>query len=278
VWSRLWFSVKKEWLRGLERGLAALGIGWTIVEIVDFFWHDPDWLNNGQVLVLLLVVASSSAALSAYRPMKVKFRLHATDTTIEICFGDLFTASGHRVIPVNECFDSELGLVVAESTLHGQFVKRCDGGGAAFDAQVDDALAGRTHDLFDQRPRGKTKRYPVGTTAKVKIGEESYLLVAVTKTDPATHQASTDFEQFWSALIGLWRSARATAGGDVIAVPLIGSGLARVGLPPLSLLQTIILSLIVETKKQKVANLVQFVLPIDKYEAIDLRHVKKEWA
>ncbi len=277
-WGRLWFSVRTNYWRGLAGAFAAIGVGWSVVELTSFFMDDPAWLDDLPWLALVVGVGLVGGLAAAWRPTRVRFNLATTDTRVEIRFGDLFESSGHRVIPVNEFFDSEVGEIVSADSLHGQLIRRhFDGREADFDAAVAEALAGTDAQPVSGRAAGKTDAYEIGTTARLVVEDSGYLLVAVTTMNPTTHEAFADVTQLWKALLSMWDTARARAGGDTISVPLIGSGLARVGIPPHALLQLLVLALVVSTKQKKVARDARIVLHADLFESIDLRPIKKEW-
>ena len=201
-----------------------------------------------------------------------------TDTTVTVSFGDLFTSSAYKVIPVNEFFDSKLGEPVSPKSIHGIFVSRCFGGhGESLNALVDQSLIDTPFEAV-QRAEGRERRYPIGTTAVVPVNEDRYFLVALSKTDPGTFKGSADIPELWSALVGLWNQVRISAAGHTIAVPLMGGGLSGIGLPGTQLLQFMILSIINETKKRKIADNIHILLSEDRFDEIDLEVIANNWA
>jgi hypothetical protein len=192
-------------------------------------------------------------------------------------FGDLFSQEGFRAIAVNEFFDSELGKVVAEQSVHGIFLVKCCGRHReAFDKQVDAELANIPYETA-QRDIGKIRRYPIGSTALLTLDQDRYIAFALAATDLATCKANADVHMLWQALRGLWEKTRIEAGGQPLNVPLIGSGLAGLGLPTRDILNLIILSAIAETKQKQITRRIRIVLWKDRYDDLDLREVKKYW-
>ena len=182
------------------------------------------------------------------------------------------------MIPVNEFFDSKLGEPVSRQSIHGLFISRCFGGhGASLDTLVDESLKNTPFDDV-QRPEGRQKRYPIGTTAVVPVNEDRYFLVALSKTDLNTLKASADIPELWMALVGLWKQVRISAGGHPVATPLLGGGLSGVGLPGTQLLQLMLLSIVNETKKRKITNDIRITLADDSFDEIDLEVIKNNWA
>ena len=70
---------------------------------------------------------------------------------------------------------------------------------------------------------------------------------------------------------------RNLSNGTNVKVPLIGSGLSGVGLPPKNLVEVIVTSLLYYTKKQKIADKITLVLPRKLKGEIDLITVKRSW-
>ena len=200
-----------------------------------------------------------------------------SNVSIEIVFGDLFAQDGVAAIPTNEFFDSELGLPVSAKSVHGILLQRCFGGhGDAFDRQVSAKLAKVSRETIP-RPRGKTAKYPIGTSALVEAAGKRYLAFAFTHTDIDTCKAHADVPQIFKALTGLWIAARAELGGDALNLPLVGSGLSGVGLPSRDLLNIIILSFVDETRRQTVVQRMRIVLMWERISEVDLREVKQYW-
>jgi len=249
---------------------------WTIVEGLTYFISSLD-LRNIRSLITVLIISIIYTVLKIRQPSKIEISLSHTNTNIEIIFGDIFKEDGFRVISVNEFFDSELGLPVSEKSLHGILLSKCFGGyGKSFDDIIERELESIPSDHIG-RNQGKTKKYPIGTTALVPINNDRYLCFALCKTDISTCKAYSDVPTLWQALIGLWQKARVVLGGNVLVIPLIGSGLAGIGLPPRELLYLIILSAVAETKTKEITTCIRIVLSQNYFNIIDLNEVKRYW-
>ena len=110
------------------------------------------------------------------------------------------------------------------------------------------------------------------------VGEKRFLLAALTHTDIKSLKASATVRDVWICLQGVWREARNSSGGEPVKIPLLGSGLSGVGLPPKNLLQIILLSFLEHTKVRKIADRVTLVLPERLKGEIDLITIKRGWA
>ena len=275
----------KDLLNGIQRHpvkmlaymFTAFSIIQTIIRGVSLFV--PGIYISGPIPFAAVIVISVSWGLKKiWKPSRVELPIANCATVIEVVFGDLFAQEGIRAIAVNNFFDSELGKPVSDKSVHGLFLKKCFGGHAEpFDKQVDEQLAAIESENVE-RPEGKTKRFPIGSTAMINANQDRYIAFAFSETDPATSKARSDVTMMWSALHSLWERARIEAGGHSLNLPLVGSGLSGLGLPTRDLLNLIILSAITETKTREVTQRIRIVLGRDRFDHLDLRDVKEHWS
>ena len=269
-------GLKQHPWRASARLFASFAVLWTLVEGLTYFIPGLDLSGVPSLIVVIAISLIYSAAIIR-RPSKVVIPIRHTNTALEIKFGDLFEENGFRAIAVNEFFDSELGLPVSENSLHGVFLTKCFGGHRqSFDAVVGQCLQHHPSQTVI-RPQGKTTRYPIGTTVLVPVNDDRYLCFALCETDIKTCKAHADVPTLWEALRGLQKEARIQLGGLPLVLPLVGSGLAGVGLSPRELLNLIILSVITEAKQQQVATYITIVLTPDRFDEIDLGEVRAYW-
>jgi len=271
-----WSSLRQHPIAFVAHAFVAISVAWTTTEVFTHFFGWA-WLKSGIWFGTIIGTSVIYSLFRIWRPGRVVIALPMSSVSIEIVFGDIFAQDGVAAIPVNEYFDSEIGLPVSAKSLHGVFLKRCFGGhGDAFDRQVAHALANKA-DAVVQRPQGKTARFRLGTSATIEAAGRRYLAFAFAKTDIDTCKARADVPQMFTALTGLWRAARAELGGDALNLPVVGSGLSGVGLPVRDLVNIIVLSFLDETKRQVVAHKLRIVLTWDRHSEIDLRDVKRYW-
>jgi len=249
----------------------------TVIKMITHFFPDIK-IDGPYPLIAIAAVSIGIGLKKVWKPSNVKIKVARSDTTIEISFADLFSQSGLRVIAVNDFFDSKIGSPVSEKSLHGQLLQKCFGGSPLpFDSQLDDQL--NDYQIIEACPGkdGKQNRYERGSTAVVLANSDKYLLFALTTTSAADCKASCDVTHMWYALHCMWQRARSECGGHDVNVPLIGSGLAGLGLPTRDLLNVIILSAITETKAKEICKTIRVVLHDSRFEDIDLRDVKSFW-
>jgi hypothetical protein len=272
----IYTGIKHHPWRALVYWFGSFSAQFTIVRAVSHFF--PDLIIVGiKPLIVMVVVGLIYGALMIRRPMSVELRLFYTNTKLEIKFGDIFKESGCRVIAVSEFFDSELGQPVSRNSLHGILLSKYFGGhNQAFDDIVKKGLKDSPCEHVSDK-QGKTIKYPIGTTVEVPVNNDRYLCFALCRTDVKTLKVYSDVPTLWEALNGLWQKARTTHGGGALVLPLVGSGLSGIGLPPRQLLDLIILSAIAETKKREIASQIKIVLLMDLFNEVDLREVKRHW-
>lgn len=274
--NRTALGIKRHRWKSIGFVYCAYAVMWTIVEPIFSFIPSIKPAGYFQYfgLVLLALIFGGWKTLP---PKKITIRLKNTNTSIEILFGDMFTQDGHRAIPVNEYFDSEIGDPVSPTSLHGTFIQKILGGRSqTFDELVDKGLSDVPYELTE-RKKGKNKKFPIGTTLVDSSRNTKYFLVALSRTDIETSKAKADVPELWQALNGLWNKVRTEAGGSPVNLPLIGSGLSAVGLPPQQLLQIIIISILNETKKREITQEIRIVLFDHVFEQVDLDSIKKDW-
>lgn len=255
---------------------ASFSVLWTLIEGLT---HFIPTLNIRGLPSLLAVVAIGivHSASRIHRPSSVAFSIAHTNTKIQIKFGDLFGEDGVKCIAVNEFFDSDLGLPVSKSSIHGIFLSRCFGGHPeSFDKIVFDQLVDAPSETV-HRKQGKDTRYSIGTTVDVAVNADRYMCFALCRTDITTLKAEADVPMLWKALEGLYGKARHSLGGAPLVLPLVGSGLSSIGLPARDLLDLIVLSIIAESKRKQIATLIKIILPSDRFDEIDLAELKKHW-
>jgi Domain of unknown function (DUF6430) len=274
----------KDLLSGLARhpldtGAAfftCFSILFTVVKVIVQFF--PRFSIQGPLpLIVGILISLGWAANKVWKPSKTSFKVANCNTTIEVVFDDLFQQTGFRAIPVSAYFDSKLGKPVSDKSLHGIFIKKFFAGyPESFDKQLNEQLRD-VAGIETEKVEGKTLCYPIGTTALVRVNDDCYLLFALTNADPQTLKANSNVELMWGALHKLWERARNECGGHPLNLPLVGSGLSGLGLPPRDLLNLVVLSAITETKASEITQTIRIVLLRDKFDDLDLREVKLHW-
>ncbi len=275
-WRDLWCGLQRHPRKILTYVFAVFSVFWTLTEVITHFLPGVK-IEGAGALTLMGLVSVVCGFTRFWKPSRIAINVATTNTKIEVLFGDLFAQNGLRGIGVTEYFESQLGAPVSEKSTLGVFLKKYfDGKAKDFDTQVDQQLQDVTS-VAIKKTEGKNKRFPIGTTALIKVGSDKYIVFANAGAAPETCKAHSDVTWMWISMQGLWRRARIEADGHPLNVPLIGSGLSGIGLPSRDLLNLIILSLITETKASRITEVIRIILHTDRFEEIDLRDVKQHW-
>ena len=212
---------------------------------------------------------------------RVTLKSPLSDSSIEVVFGDIFDGDEVVVIPVNEYFDGELGDHVSDKSLHGKFINKMLGGKASwFYNLINEPLALKSVKPHkEQRNNGRNERYPIGTVLSVDIKDRRFLLAVLSRTNLQTLKAVATIEDLMTCLNGIWKEIQIKSNGRIAKIPLIGSGLSGVGLPPNVLIDVILTSYFDNTKSmKKIADKVVLVLNSTLKGEIDLTAVKRKWS
>ena len=250
------------------------GILWGVFEPLRTFFPEIP-IRGWTGYASLIVVSCLAGIVACFSRNLVLIKIPNSDSSITVKFGDIFDAKGLVVIPVNEFFDSELGVHVSKTSIHGQFVIRVE------DAEVNDLKSLLTQNISSNplgevnRNTGRNFKYPIGTYSHLDVSVGRFLLVALSKTDVDTLKASATIRDLWECFEGTWDGSRIHSNGEPVYVPLFGSGLSGVGLPPKMLVNLILTSFLYYTKKAKIADHVTLVLPMKFKHIIDLEAVKR---
>ena len=255
---------------------AAYSVLWTVIVSFGFFFENSR--PEGAAWYAAIILVSVVIGLWRCWPRdRVNLRIPASDSTIEICFGDIFEGEGVVVIPVNEYFDGELGDHVSEKSLHGVFIRDFLGGQSNTFYDLTSQALGSIAAKTVPRNSGRVKKYPIGTVVPVDISRGRFLLAALARTDLQTLKASATVHELWDCLTGVWEAVRNYSNGNHVKIPLLGSGLSGVGLPPKNLIEITATSFLYFTKQKKIADKVTLILPLRLKGEVDLVTIKRSW-
>lgn len=274
------FLGRKRQVRDFVLGsFATYGVLWAVLEPLGMFFPAATPFGLGWYVGFIVLSVSCGTRL-ARRTTRVEFAIPSSDSSFEIRFGDVLKGGGVVVIPANEFFDGELGDHVSPESLHGRFIRDSLGGvtKSFYDLIARDLAEATPLDANVPRPSGgQCVRYPIGTVARADVNESRYLLAALSHTDVATLKASATVQDLWACLDGIWNGIRDYSNGKPVRIPLIGSGLSGVGLPPGKLIEVIAISFLNKTKERKVADKVTLVLPDGLAGELDLKNIERSW-
>ena len=148
--------------------------------------------------------------------------------------GDLFDqADANLVVGFTDTFDTstDLDVVISRDSVQGQLVDRLfDGQRRQLDERLRQGLkavptVGR--ERVQDKPRGRRTRYPMGTTVAVPVDGRRVFATAYSRLGNDL-VARSDAGGLRLSLMKLWAAVALHGQYRPVAIPLIGSGLARV--------------------------------------------------
>lgn len=229
------------------RFLKCLGILFSIEKLLELF--DTCCFLKAHAFGLGVFLLTVSVIWGVYFLLRKeeKIRLPISKrTTLSVFYGDLFNEQGIQVIPVNEYFDTHLGdYIISENTLHGKFLQRYAEHITELRKLIDDQLSSK-ESLPANRVRNQVKclpqkRYPLGTTIRISINNQTYLLVAVTRFNSSEH-VEVDNSEYMGIMQKLYSSVEQLNDAQPVNIPLIGGGQAGVGYTEMQLLNMMVLA------------------------------------
>lgn len=265
---------------GLKRFLiffsSNFGAFWLFLEPASFFL--PEKLKFGLSGYLSLALISLTFAIIQNFPkISVSCKLSSPDTTIEIKVDDIFQEKGHLVIGFNDVFDTELGEIIRASSVQGQFLKR-EYKGNQDKLNSDIGIALQEHidrrKLDPDKKRGKAWRYPIGTTITLGTYEKRYFLTAYGyMRNDLTVKSNPDYISI--SLDKLWQEVRRKCHGTDVAIPIIGSDLARSGLSRMQLSKLIITSFVLESKREFITSKLTLMIYPKDLDSVDFYELQE---
>jgi len=263
---------------------ATLGLFWLVIEpiigltgkSIDLtYWQLFGWSAVFGIIWLIF----DGLWFSGFLKQSIEIKSNGFDTRIVIKFGDIFQEEGWQAIAVNDFFDSIVDdRFVSSKSLHGILLQKYWAGNIDdWNRQVDQQLTDTPFSSED-RSEGNQKRFTLGTTAAVRKDGNKFLCVALSRTDISNQEAKASSSDLHQAVRGLLQKARSVCGDEPLSIPLMGSGLSRVGIKNNILVDLILTAIFEETKNNKVTSEIRIVLPKDKASEINLASLQKDWS
>lgn len=195
--------------------------------------------------------------------------------------GDLFDQSdANLVVGFTDTFDTatDHDVVISRESVQGQLVDRLfDGRRRLLDEKLRLGLRGFTAagtESVQDKPRGRRTRYPIGTTVAIPVDGRRVFATAYSRlgNDLVARSGPDDLRV---SLENLWAAVARHGLFKPVAVPLIGSGLARVVEWDRARLATLIIETFVSSRRQPaVAPELRIVIRPDELARTDLSVVE----
>ncbi len=251
---------------------------WLIGQTLALCWP-PLKQGFGLTCYIATVTLSVSIAIIRNRPRKVVSRsLSDPDSVIEIKIGDLFEqpSNCHLVIGTNDVFDTTLGEIIKPSAVQGQLLEQIYSNDISkLNSEIEAALSEKEiePERDNDKKKGKNLRYPIGTTITLRFPERCYFLTAYGyMRNDLTVQSNV--EDIRTSLSVLWEEIRRKGNGTNVAIPIIGSDLARTNWSRMPLSKLIIHSFVIASKREFVAKKLSLMIYPKDLDKINLRELE----
>ncbi|MEM7217742.1 MAG: macro domain-containing protein [Pseudomonadota bacterium] len=217
--------------------------------------------------------------ISGFLKKEVTIESNSFNTRVTIRFGDIFVQDGWKAIGVNDFFDGVVDDdLVSSNSLHGQTINRYwSNDSAAWQEKVERSLEGKDCKKTS-RKKGNEYRYPIGTTAHAEVAGNRFLFFALAKTNKTTNVVQSSSDMLIVAIRAMLKHARVVCSNEPLSIPLVGSGLGRVGIKNVILVDLILAAIFEESQVSKVTESISIVLPEHMSSVINLGAIARDWS
>ncbi|MER7685614.1 macro domain-containing protein [Streptomyces sp. NPDC097610] len=200
--------------------------------------------------------------------------------TVTVKSGDLFSEDSDLVIGFTDTYDTstEGGDIVSPESVQAQFLRKVYGGNLL---ELDDALSEALRGVAisrvetqEDKPRGKRERYPVDTVAVLSKETARYYCVAYSHMSNDLI-ARSSVNDLWRSLSNTWSAISRHGHLNAVAIPILGSDLARVSnLGRESLLKMILLSFVAKSREGLISRKLTLVIHHRDARQVDMNEVR----
>ena len=199
----------------------------TILSILGFSLGDMGvsniWLRMGIVIILYLLLCLIIYVIIG-QVFKKSVSIQIRKTSVLINCGNIFSASGLRVIGCDTHFDTRVDdVVISKTSLHGQlFLEH------GIKSEIESAVKNEAIRLGLQKNDDGLYDFPLGTIIRYdsSVDNHTYLMLAMTKLN-SQYEAHTDMAQFELMLMKMWREIDRVYAKCDVAFPILGTGISR---------------------------------------------------
>ncbi len=218
--------------RFLNHLLVAVGAFASLLTMISFFFS-IQWKNYPYCtwIVIIIIIVSCIIYACAQVSRKKKINIRITENfQLTVEEGNLFDQKGVMVIPVNDYFDTHVGDgIIDPKSVHGQFINKLFSNRLyELDQKIANSLKsqGLQGEKVASRINGKEMKYNLGDCVDIMDGGNRYVWVVTTEFD-CNNIACLKREDLSKVVNGLFNHLESVAGNDVVYMPVIGAGNAR---------------------------------------------------
>ena len=199
----------------------------TVLSILGISLGDIEKLSIWVRIVIVIAVYSLLTAgiyFAIGKMFKSAVNLTIHQTPVSISCGDIFKASGWRVIGCDTHFDTRIDdIVISKKSLHGRlFLEH------GKNDEIQAAIKAEAKRLGLRKNSAGLYDFPLGTTIRYdsSVDNHTYLMLAMTELNEQ-YEAHTDMAKFELMLMRMWKEIGRVYAYNDIALPVLGTGISR---------------------------------------------------
>lgn len=260
---------------------AITGALYLLVEMLDFFGAYTRDSYNRYTFVIVICFAVVAAVVTRRPVSRILYSVPKKDLNYEVIIGDLLEASATNiVISTNDTFDTKISNgLISKDSLQGKFtIQFFDGNTEELDSEIEAALKDVPY-ADHSKGKGKKRKYPIGTVAKIATHGKTFYFVAMSELNEngTAHSTASMID---NSLERLWAFMASRGELGDVAIALIGTGRGRVRIPRKKVAEKIAQSFADACQEKIFANkLTIFVYPADAEKfAVNLFEIRDYFA
>lgn len=207
--------------------VAIVGLISTILSILGISlgaWKGSSiWMRIGIVFVAFVVIYCF-VYFAIGRIFRDSVNLTIRQTLVSISCGDIFEASGWKIIGCDTHFDTRVDdIIISKKSLHGQLVLE-----HGKKEEIEAVIENEAKRLGLQRKNDGLYDFPLGTVIRYdsSVDNQTYLMLAMTELN-MQHEAHTNMAKFELMLMKMWAEIDRVYASNDIALPVLGTGISR---------------------------------------------------
>lgn len=236
-----------------------IGLFISIYELLNAFL--PNLIKkipfNIMSLFLLVIIILIVSIIKNYPKLKRCFYINNRDINITIVVGDIFKQKGSIVIPTNTTFDTCMeNEFISVKSIQGQFQhKYFLGNLIELDRYISKSLKDvACYEKLDDGRKTKTKKYNLGTVAKIIHNNNKYYFLAISDVNKYG-SSSGNFNNIITSLYGLWSFLGEHKHVEPLVIPVIGTGRAGIAeATRMNVIKEIVFSFVAMSTEEKITN------------------------
>ena len=181
------------------------------------------WIRICIVIAFFLLIYFATYKIVG-RIFSSSIKLTIRKTPVSVSCGDIFQASGLRVIGCDTHFDTRVDdIVISKKSLHGQLVTEHGN-----KDEIIMAVEAEAKRLGLQKNSDGLYDFPLGTIVSYNsnVDDHTYLMLAMTELN-TDYEAHTNMAKFEQMLMKMWKEIGRVYASQEVALPVLGTGISR---------------------------------------------------